>query len=67
LIVVNKPFGVGVISRSENSEDSFIKRKSNRTDLRGIGKTPYTLQEAVPLLRKALEMPELVLVKSTEK
>jgi len=65
LVVINKPFGVGVLKFPEKETPAGAVK--DRLYTRGIGSTKYTLQDAVPLLRKALNLPNLVLVKSTQK
>lgn len=63
LVVINKPFGVGVI----NAKSKLKGKELHHSHLRGVPLPDYNLEMALPKLRLALDKPELVLVKSTEK
>lgn len=62
VVVINKPMGVGVV-KPKIRPGSII----DRNHLRGIGSTDYSLEGAIPYLRKALDRPDLVLAKGTER
>ena len=81
IIAINKPFGVGVrnivaeqeekISRLEKQAkevpNKLLSHASSQYHTRGIGSCDYTLEDVLPILKSDLDLPNLELLKSTEK